>query len=167
MENQILQHRLAVQGNIEKAFDTDFDFDIEKGKWQIGMTKQYQGKTYKVGGFNAKGNPLWKLVKDDNGGGKGDDGSKSDKPQQQNVKQVLSQQGSTTVQKNTDQNYKQYEFVGTKQPKDWDGWKKLIGDDVVFDGYRNMYVKGDDGKLKQIGKIVTDDKFYFNKVDGK
>lgn len=33
---------------------------IEKGKWKVGDTKVYQGVTYEVGGFNAKGAPLWK-----------------------------------------------------------------------------------------------------------
>ena len=43
--------------------------NIEKGKWQIGMTRDWQGKTYVVSKFNPQGRPLWKLVKD---GGKGD-----------------------------------------------------------------------------------------------
>lgn len=37
---------------------------IEKGKWNVGDTKVYQGVTYEVGGFNAKGAPLWKKKKD-------------------------------------------------------------------------------------------------------
>lgn len=70
MENNIQIHRLAVQNNISKSFETD----IEKGKWQVGMTKPYQGKTYVVSGFNTKGNPLWRVMHegskptDDNGG---------------------------------------------------------------------------------------------------
>lgn len=37
-----------------------FDDTIEKGKLNVGDTKIYQGVTYVVGGFNAKGNPLWR-----------------------------------------------------------------------------------------------------------
>lgn len=33
---------------------------IEKGKWQIGMTKDYKGVIYEVSGFNPNGTPLWK-----------------------------------------------------------------------------------------------------------
>lgn len=216
MENNIFTHRQMVADRIQKSIvycntaieKAEVD-ELEKGKWQVGMTKQYQGKTYKVSGFNASGNPLWRLVKDDKGGSQQADDSKSKQTDEEYTVRVYTdrmnskryglflggkivadygtkeeanaakklreehktksqrQQGLTTVQKNTDQNYKQYEFVGTKQPKDWEGWKKLIGDDVWFDGYRNMYVKGDNGKFKQIGKVVTDDKFYFNKIDNE
>lgn len=50
-------------GKINIDMDT-----IQKGKWQIGMTKQYQGKTYVVSGFNAKGKELWKLQNKQQGG---------------------------------------------------------------------------------------------------
>lgn len=70
----------------------------------------------------------------------------------------------TTISKNKDENYKDYEFVGMGQPKTFDDWKKIIGADVSFGEYHEIYVKDKDGKLKQIGKIVTDDMFYFNKA---
>ena len=37
---------------------------IEKAKWKVGDEKQYQGVTWVVGGFNAKGAPLWRKKKD-------------------------------------------------------------------------------------------------------
>lgn len=74
MENNILKHRMAVMQNIQKSFNSDlgvesFD-DIEKGKWNIGDTKVYQGVTYEVGGFNSKGSPLWKKKKESGSGDK-------------------------------------------------------------------------------------------------
>ncbi len=54
--------------------------DLNKGKWVVGETKQYQGKTYQVSGFNAKNAPLWKLVKN------------GDKPQQQSTTQPQAKQ---------------------------------------------------------------------------
>lgn len=73
----ILKQRQAVMSNINRQFGVSApapiekaqDDELEKGKWQIGMTKDYQGVTYVVAGFNAKGTPLWKKKKD---GSKGD-----------------------------------------------------------------------------------------------
>ena len=41
---------------------------FEKAKWNVGDTKVYQGITYEVGGFNAKGTPLWRKKKDGGSG---------------------------------------------------------------------------------------------------
>ena len=71
MENNILKHRLAVRQNIQKSFNSDLRVDtfdeLEKGKWSVGDTKVYQGVTWEVGGFNAKGAPLWRKKKGSGG----------------------------------------------------------------------------------------------------
>lgn len=64
MFEELNQHRTAVQENIQKAFEVGFtgsldDIEIEKGKWKVGDTKEYQGRTWRVSGFNASGNPKW------------------------------------------------------------------------------------------------------------
>lgn len=74
----ILKQRQAVMNNINNSFGVSApasiekadDDELEKGKWQIGMTREWQGKTYKCTGFSpATNRPTWSLVKD---GGKGD-----------------------------------------------------------------------------------------------
>lgn len=73
----IQARRNAVSDNISKAFGTEHDEQtIEKGKWSVGMTKQYQGKTWVVSGFNAKGVPLWKVQKNSSGSESTDIGKK-------------------------------------------------------------------------------------------
>ena len=56
---------------------------FEKAKWNVGDTKVYQGITYEVGGFNAKGTPLWRKKKD--GGGSGNN-SKTAKTEDGNAR---------------------------------------------------------------------------------
>ena len=64
-----------VKRNISNSFVQDvdiekgFDDELEKGKWNVGDTKVYQGVTWEVGGFNAKGAPLWRKAKGGAGGG--------------------------------------------------------------------------------------------------
>ena len=71
MNDIIKNHRKFVANQIEKSFDGGInvpqELDIEKAKWKVGDEKQYQGVTWVVGGFNAKGTPLWRKKKD--GGG--------------------------------------------------------------------------------------------------
>ena len=70
MNDIIKKHKAFVANQIEKSFDGGINVSsnyIEKAKWKIGDEKQYQGATWVVGGFNAKGTPLWRKKKD--GGG--------------------------------------------------------------------------------------------------
>ena len=68
MNDIIKNHRTFVANQIEKSFDSGIsiskELDIEKAKWKVGDEKQYQGATWVVGGFNAKGTPLWRKKKD-------------------------------------------------------------------------------------------------------
>ena len=68
MNDIIKNHRKFVANQIEKSFDGGInvpqELDIEKAKWKVGDEKQYQGATWVVGGFNAKGVPLWRKKKD-------------------------------------------------------------------------------------------------------
>lgn len=68
MNDIIKNHRDFVANRIEKSFDSGIsvpqELDIEKAKWKVGDEKQYQGATWVVGGFNAKGTPLWRKKKD-------------------------------------------------------------------------------------------------------
>ena len=67
MNDIIKNHRKFVANQIEKSFDGGINVSsnyIEKAKWKIGDEKQYQGVTWVVGGFNAKGTPLWRKKKD-------------------------------------------------------------------------------------------------------
>ena len=60
-----IEHRRRQIENMNKAFLGNNE--IEKA-WKIGDEKQYQGATWVVGGFNAKGTPLWRKKKDGGGG---------------------------------------------------------------------------------------------------
>lgn len=115
MENNILKHRLAVQQNIQKGFNSDlgvetFD-DIEKGKWNVGDTKVYQGVTYEVGGFNANGAPLWRKAKGGAGSGASSSqnnstsasssANKNNSSIQSKNQQTVSANNSSTAQKNS------------------------------------------------------------------
>ena len=83
--NNILEHRKFVASQIEKSFGVEND--IEKA-YNVGDEKPYQGKTYYVAGFNAKGQPLWLLKKD---------GTKSPKDvKKETDKNVKKQQPSKT-----------------------------------------------------------------------
>lgn len=71
---------------------------IEKAnKWAVGMTKEYNGQTYVVHKFNAKGVPLWKLVKKNDSGGNVDDSSKT-----KNTKDTNDANGGTSAPQNKD-----------------------------------------------------------------
>ena len=73
---------------------------FEKAKWNVGDTKVYQGVTYEVGGFNAKGTPLWRKKKEDSNSGKQDtEDSNSGKPI--TVKQVYNDIHSLNPSKTT------------------------------------------------------------------
>lgn len=80
--NNIQRHRQAVRDNIMKSFGANDSLvelevfkgeenDIEKAKWSVGDTKVYQGITWEVGGFNAKGTPLWRKKKNQSSSGGG------------------------------------------------------------------------------------------------
>ena len=60
-----IEHRRRQIENMNKAFSGENE--IEKA-WKIGDEKQYQGATWVVGGFNAKGTPLWRKKKDGGSG---------------------------------------------------------------------------------------------------
>ena len=83
MLEELRRHRKMVQERIQKSFESDgLDLNIlkseeteifksqetedlfEKAKWNVGDEKVYQGVTYVVGGFNAKGTPLLRKKKD-------------------------------------------------------------------------------------------------------
>lgn len=67
MYNPIEAKRRFVQDKIHKSFDSVINIADEKElekAWSVGDEKQYQGVTYYVGGFNAKGQPLWRKKKD-------------------------------------------------------------------------------------------------------
>lgn len=66
MYNPIEEKKKYVQRQIEKSFDNGINIaeEIQKAKWKVGDEKQYNGITYFVSGFNAKGTPLWKKKKD-------------------------------------------------------------------------------------------------------
>lgn len=101
MENNILLHRRAVQQNIMKSFDSDFEsFDeFEKGKWNVGDQKFFNGNMHYVAELKPDGSPRWRRVKKTSGGS-GDTSSQnsatssSDKPS--DVKQ---DSGKTTDKK--------------------------------------------------------------------
>ena len=82
MNDIIKNHRAFVANQIEKSFDSGISvpqqLDIEKAKWKVGDEKQYQGATWVVGGFNAKGVPLWRKKKD-SGAAAGGSGSATPK----------------------------------------------------------------------------------------
>lgn len=67
MFNPIEERKRMVQERIAKSFDSGIniaeEMELEKA-WNIGDEKVYQGVTYVVGGFNAKGVPLWRKKKD-------------------------------------------------------------------------------------------------------
>lgn len=104
MYEDINFHRAAVADHIAKSFINDFGSEdtFEKGKWNVGDTKVYQGVTWEVGGFNAKGTPLWRKKKDQSSSG----GSSA--PQ-------ASQQTSSTSYKNPAVRGKQQSALQTSQ----------------------------------------------------
>ena len=61
--NQIKVNNVSDALDILKAAGTEDLF--EKGKWKIGDEKVYQGVTYYVSDFNAKGTPKWRKKKGD------------------------------------------------------------------------------------------------------
>lgn len=67
MNNPIEERRRLVQERIAKSFDSGIniaeEMSLEKA-WNVGDEKQYQGVTYYVHSFNAKGKPLWRKKKD-------------------------------------------------------------------------------------------------------
>ena len=71
MENNILLHRRAVQQNILKGFDSDFgSFDeFEKGKWNVGDQKFFNGNMHYVAELKPDGSPRWRRVKKTSGDG--------------------------------------------------------------------------------------------------
>ena len=77
MEDLIKSIQISNVAEAEEILKAAGSEDLfEKAKWNVGDTKVYQGITYEVGGFNAKGTPLWRKKKD-GGGGKT---AKTDKP---------------------------------------------------------------------------------------
>lgn len=56
-----LEDTFEVKPDILKAAGTEDLF--EKGKWKVGDEKVYQGVTYYVSDFNAKGTPKWRKKK--------------------------------------------------------------------------------------------------------
>ena len=61
--NQIKVNNVSDALDILKAAGTEDLF--EKGKWKVGDEKVYQGVTYYVSDFNAKGTPKWRKKKGD------------------------------------------------------------------------------------------------------
>ena len=61
--NQIEVNNVSDALDILKAAGTEDLF--EKGKWKVGDEKVYQGVTYYVSDFNAKGSPKWRKKKGD------------------------------------------------------------------------------------------------------
>ena len=61
--NQIEVNDVSDALDILKAAGTEDLF--EKGKWKVGDEKVYQGVTYYVSDFNAKGTPKWRKKKGD------------------------------------------------------------------------------------------------------
>lgn len=61
--NQIKVNNVSDALDILKAAGTEDLF--EKGKWKVGDEKLYQGVTYYVSDFNAKGTPKWRKKKGD------------------------------------------------------------------------------------------------------
>ena len=61
--NQIEVNDVSDALDILKAAGTEDLF--EKGKWKVGDEKVYQGVTYYVSDFNAKGSPKWRKKKGD------------------------------------------------------------------------------------------------------
>ena len=61
--NQIEVKDVSDALDILKAAGTEDLF--EKGKWKVGDEKVYQGVTYYVSDFNAKGSPKWRKKKGD------------------------------------------------------------------------------------------------------
>ena len=61
--NQIEVNNVSDALDILKAAGTEDLF--EKGKWKVGDEKVYQGVTYYVSDFNAKGTPKWRKKKGD------------------------------------------------------------------------------------------------------
>lgn len=59
--NQIKVNNVSDALDILKAAGTEDLF--EKGKWKVGDEKVYQGVTYYVSDFNAKGTPKWRKKK--------------------------------------------------------------------------------------------------------
>ena len=59
--NQIEVNSVSDALDILKAAGTEDLF--EKGKWKVGDEKVYQGVTYYVSDFNAKGSPKWRKKK--------------------------------------------------------------------------------------------------------
>lgn len=59
--NQIKVNNVSDALDILKAAGTEDLF--EKGKWKVGDEKVYQGVTYYVSDFNAKGSPKWRKKK--------------------------------------------------------------------------------------------------------
>lgn len=58
----IQNKRNEIRNNILKGFGLEDD-TFEKGKWKVGDEKVYQGVTYYVSDFNAKGTPKWRKKK--------------------------------------------------------------------------------------------------------
>lgn len=89
-------HRAAVADHIAKSFINDFSSEdtFEKGKWNVGDTKVYQGVTWEVGGFNAKGTPLWRKKKDQSGSG---GASAANNSRQSQVQSKTSSEGNVTI----------------------------------------------------------------------
>ena len=69
MEDLIKSIQISDVAEAEEILKSAGSEDLfEKAKWNIGDEKVYQGVTYVVGGFNAKGAPQWRKKKDGGGG---------------------------------------------------------------------------------------------------
>ena len=153
MENNILKHRLAVQQNIQKGFNSDFEsFDeLEKAKWNVGDTKVYQGVTYEVGGFNAKGAPLWRKAKGGAGGGASDSGSSA---KTSNVSQPTKQNSSKVKEDVRNDNHSSSDV---KQKS----IKKNSEIDEVAEGFNSFYRMEEE--MKNLKKKLNSNSISFFK----
>jgi hypothetical protein len=65
--NDIILHRNEVRDNILKSFDSEFDDELEKGKWNVGDQKFFNGNMHYVAELKPDGSPRWRRVKKNSG----------------------------------------------------------------------------------------------------
>ena len=100
---------------------------IEKAKWNIGDEKVYQGVTYVVGGFNAKGAPQWRKKKD-GGGGKVDDDKSSDSKKQTPKSENKPASSNQPTQKKELKDYTPDELVNFAEQAKTEALEAIVND---------------------------------------